>query len=941
MDDCCTIRIAPYQAVGTDVSVSRILTSCTANIQPHALDSHEGIENQNPCPQVRGSIEPDHGPESQYPIPQFKLGSNDQHAQNVARLQARRQNKREWLTRRIRTDSGTGRPYLQHPKYLQYRARQRCDTGADGKPVWDDRIEDAFQNALVNIEPMGRRKKSQRGDALTTPDEKIRTERSSHKYFSGSIEGMARDQRPGGEAWFYGCNDASNSPPSYEYTSDGGFVEDHHLTRLSFAMWVSPPKQMDQALHTYTRVQSSDSTLVPIPLENVKNWRSSFPSLSHIIDNSWTSTEQCDIILLEAGIELMGDFPPKFSKLGIALELDFRHPPDNKDGSLANLTQWTCVTQIFQNGQLGQRPSHQECHVTEVGKVKPFFESKWWATTFTQLTEKRKMAENLRSSAAINAANEAMRKFFCSLTVTQEISAETVGGTTPHDICTTQARRRKRMAILLWRFFEAPSNFVGVTTWQKVDVRSELNSTNSPAPLVDMPLGPMNVETVAGHGYDDSIFKTGDEAFLSDGAVQPYDSFDVNMGVGFCQDDFIGYRPEGLSCLELLQSCFDIPATDLGLDADINLSVGMSQQDLPQCQDHHVSATTNYFELDSDAGAESQSGLHALQHSSHNSFHSQQDAATDSDREIYDRQQADVGHDDWSFTIAQLEPRLALSLPPPSIPQSPVDPEDEPLRAALLVTSSLSGLSNHHSALQSQSQTGAPTHSSITSAPSKATADSPMAANLFASPSPSSAPGTCRQPLQSHHSWCGFSNHWSGDRLPCRTRNSPNNILDKALGHPDRHHSGQSQREDFERLLALRQAYVPRDSDGSGPDTHTHFSTPADLEHGRSHSSIHDSDSTGLCAGLHLQHLTDEIRRPHSQPVFSTSAIDMPVDVLDDWLRAYRKSDGFEHGQELEQALEAEDVNTPRRTKSAVSGGGWSRRRSESGGSHMMEAERQ
>lgn len=37
------------------------------------------------------------------------------------------------------------RTYLQSPKYLEYRARPRRDTGKDGEAVWSDELEDAFQ----------------------------------------------------------------------------------------------------------------------------------------------------------------------------------------------------------------------------------------------------------------------------------------------------------------------------------------------------------------------------------------------------------------------------------------------------------------------------------------------------------------------------------------------------------------------------------------------------------------------------------------------------------------------------------------------------------------------------------------------------------------------------------------------------------------------------
>ena len=149
MENWHTNTSASYQSSASEVPSSRHLTPSTGNIQSYALDSNEGIENQNPSPPGAPSIKHEQRPESPYPIPRFKLGSNDSHAENIARLQARRQHNREKFGGRRRVDSE--RPYLLHPKYLQYRARQRCDTGSDGKPVWDDRIEDAFQNGVFDV----------------------------------------------------------------------------------------------------------------------------------------------------------------------------------------------------------------------------------------------------------------------------------------------------------------------------------------------------------------------------------------------------------------------------------------------------------------------------------------------------------------------------------------------------------------------------------------------------------------------------------------------------------------------------------------------------------------------------------------------------------------------------------------------------------------------
>ena len=139
-----------YQSPSSGSKVAHVLTPSSGNAQSFALDPKEGIENQNPYASGPSSIKHEARTDSQLPAPRFKLGSNDHNAEAVARLHARRQHNREKYGRRRRTDHAD-RPYLLHPKYLSYRARQRRDTGADGKPVWDDRIEDAFQNGQCRV----------------------------------------------------------------------------------------------------------------------------------------------------------------------------------------------------------------------------------------------------------------------------------------------------------------------------------------------------------------------------------------------------------------------------------------------------------------------------------------------------------------------------------------------------------------------------------------------------------------------------------------------------------------------------------------------------------------------------------------------------------------------------------------------------------------------
>ena len=318
-----------------------------------------------------------------------------------------------------------------------------------------------------------------------------------HAYYTDSIEQMVRGQAP-----------ASSNAQIYRtgsVASNTNSVDHHNLTRLSFEMWVSLPNQMDQALHNYTRLQSGNSTSGPKCLEDVRNWRTMFPSLRPIVE-TWPTSEPCDIVMLEAGFCLMEDFPPKFSKLGISLELDFLHPSSNNSASLAGLTDWSCTTHMYQHGRLIKEVTHDDCHVAGLGRVKPFFESKWWASTFTQLTEKRKIAEDSKSDGTLELANEASRNFFRGLTVMQEISARTKKGGVSKGIWTDAAPRPKRMAILLWRFSQTTADYVGTTMWQKLIPPPDRLSTNSPTPLMELGLPPLSMDSLMDSNHDMNLF---------------------------------------------------------------------------------------------------------------------------------------------------------------------------------------------------------------------------------------------------------------------------------------------------------------------------------------------------------------------------------------------------------------------------------------------------
>ncbi len=112
------------------------LSLSSGNVQLLPNHQADGIENQYPLPPLpSGRHTPQH-----FPIPSLKLGSND-----GSNLEVDVRRRYQFKPRRSKPIN-VERPYLHHPKYLEYRSRPRQDIGKDGNPIWPDHIEAAFQD---------------------------------------------------------------------------------------------------------------------------------------------------------------------------------------------------------------------------------------------------------------------------------------------------------------------------------------------------------------------------------------------------------------------------------------------------------------------------------------------------------------------------------------------------------------------------------------------------------------------------------------------------------------------------------------------------------------------------------------------------------------------------------------------------------------------------
>ncbi|OOF97265.1 hypothetical protein ASPCADRAFT_45610 [Aspergillus carbonarius ITEM 5010] len=435
------------------------------------------------------------------------------------------------------------RSYLRSNKYLEYRSRPRRDTGKDGEPVWSDELEDAFQQALEANPPMGRRKWSERGKSYgrneliaefifkKTGKRRTRKQVSSHLQVLDSFlkgdpdwERLVREEAavrssnqhpPAGPRWgppmdpplssHYGNHlhptyhdpmrqaYAGELPPApFSLNPSWHDTNINTIQGLGFGMWVSEPDKPDRiedASHIYSRLQDDQRhPVAPIALNEMRNWQASFPYLNSLMANP-NSPLDCDIILIEANLKIMDDFPVANSKLGIHLELDFAQANAAGVPMLNDLENWSCKTYMYENGQeiyQGRQDVARPVHTTTHTKVKPLFESKWWAIRFTKLTQDQKLAES-----AGHHAPEQAREFLRNLTVVQEIRAMAPYGSRrmSNPYSGHPVDEKKRVAILLWKFRQTlPRDVVGTTTWRRV-IPSERIPHSSPktATGIDLP----------------------------------------------------------------------------------------------------------------------------------------------------------------------------------------------------------------------------------------------------------------------------------------------------------------------------------------------------------------------------------------------------------------------------------------------------------------------
>ena len=232
-------------------------------------------------------------------------------------------------------------------------------------------------------------------------------------------------------------------------------------------MWVSAPNmpdRIDDAFHVYTRLRRGQPQ-APMPLEELTNWRTFFPHLNSLLLEV-NDPLSCEIILLEARLQLMDVHPPTGSRLEIGLELDITNPTLGAAPMSNQRENWTCYNYIYEEGQKTMETYHNipKPHTT---RIRLPFESSWWAERFTMLTEDKQVAE---ASGHQHAAKERNQQFFRTLTAVQEIRASEPASLRRlhNQYAGSPSDGSKRMAIILWQFRQTLPIEVGTTICRKL-----------------------------------------------------------------------------------------------------------------------------------------------------------------------------------------------------------------------------------------------------------------------------------------------------------------------------------------------------------------------------------------------------------------------------------------------------------------------------------------
>ncbi|KAL8846182.1 MAG: hypothetical protein Q9221_008711 [Calogaya cf. arnoldii] len=430
---------------------------------------------------------------------------------------------------------------LESERYVAYRAKQRqkAKDRPDEKNVWPDHLENAFQLALRVVPPVGRKKenvtlKDENRDKLCGRNELISHaielwtgEKRDRKQVSSHIQ-VLKNFMLDNEAWLKHVNAKKPASPgpgrsapqihlqglnldnlstedyrSLVYNPYGPIGQSGHnkvllcpppnailgsnspdrrprLNRIEFDMYVQSPTK--EKIHKCTSIQANIGAS-PQALEEISNWRVSFPRLN---DYHERDELEDNIILIDSNIDLPPDHPPKNSTLSIEFKVNI--------AGVSGKQQWSTSTNYYENNgePVDMRKFYEINNVRKTSswdtptvfstpesqdiQLEIPLHSIWWVQLFTKMATRKNGTRH--DPYFLQQEEEWSRRYLQEMSIMQEVrvSSGAAGAGT------------KRVAIILWRFSPTRHGEVATTSWRKLKAPPQRSKVNSPTQSPDPPL---------------------------------------------------------------------------------------------------------------------------------------------------------------------------------------------------------------------------------------------------------------------------------------------------------------------------------------------------------------------------------------------------------------------------------------------------------------------
>jgi transcriptional enhancer factor len=220
-------------------------------------------------------------------------------------------------------------------------------------------------------------------------------------------------------------------------------------------------------LHKYTGLSTQKQRA---SIEAIPNWRQRFPNLSA------TRDLDCDIIHMDAALNLMSAYPPAGAELVSRTELTM--PGCELENSIWQITTSLTMPPTLCRDPILDPPEESSTslnHVVSVThdetRIKVPFPAKAWAHALTCLTDAQLRYEEKRKSSYHTEPRKSAREFVDQISMFQAIQSSP-----------SASHAFETRAVILWTFRKASPGEPSSTDWRYVDAAPPRRSVMSPSP---------------------------------------------------------------------------------------------------------------------------------------------------------------------------------------------------------------------------------------------------------------------------------------------------------------------------------------------------------------------------------------------------------------------------------------------------------------------------